>query len=102
MKRPAPNSRPAFIQLCLPFLSETAPVVLTTHRRYVRHQRKHVIWLQRNYCMYTLREAAAILGLTPGKVLYLCRTHQIRKRAPNKRPHPRKQTAHTEPLPLAA
>lgn len=88
-------------QLSLPFA--TTPPEYTTRRRYVRHQRRHVLWLQRNYCCYTLKEAAALLGLTPGKVLYLCRTHQIKKRAANKQPHPRrKQTAHSPALGLAA
>ncbi|MDF7810771.1 hypothetical protein [Hymenobacter sp. YC55] len=94
------------LQLSFPFAPEAAPVALITRRRYIRHQRKHVLWLQRNYCMYTLKEAAALLGLTPAKVLYLCRTHQIKKRAPNRKPHPKKvkvlEFAHNPILAVAA
>jgi hypothetical protein len=52
-------------------------------RRNIRHKRAAVRWLAANYSDHTLKECAVVLGLTVGKVKYLCRTHKISKRAPN-------------------
>jgi hypothetical protein len=60
---------------------------LAVKRVYIRHKQQHVMFLQKNYAFYTLKELELMLTLPAPKILELCRRHGIRKRAPNRKPH---------------
>ncbi|TGE08272.1 hypothetical protein [Hymenobacter fodinae] len=53
-------------------------------REYIRHNQKHVAYLQQYYSQYTIDELAAQLQLPAAKLKALARRAGIRKRAPNK------------------